>query len=146
MSAVDGADRVRETVCGRLVGEFGIGTGALPGQEPFFFPDPVSVALAGVVPLMAALIEPEAPTLGEAFLAARGQRPLLGDHPGVSDCGGKRLFGDILRPPRGLIALRVNGCAQLASQRVERPLQDVIERHRSNRFSYLTMNQGGRTI
>ena len=139
-------NRVGEAFASRLVGGIGRDAGALSGQESFFFADPVAVALAGVVPFLAALVEALPASFGEPFLASRRHAPLLGYGLGVAERDGHRLFGDIFRPARGFVALGLQGRAEIPGERVEGPLQDVFERHRSNQFSYLTTNQVSRTI
>ena len=118
----------------------------LAGDESFLFADAVAVALAGVVPFLTSLVEAEPASFREALFAAGSHAALLGDGLRVGDPGGQRLVGNVFRLPGRLVALRLQRRVEVADEGVERSPQDVIERHRSNRFSYLTMNRGGRTI
>jgi hypothetical protein len=79
-----------------------------PSFFSFFFSDAVAVALAGVVPFLAALVEALAAAFGEPLLAAGRQGPLFGHHLGVGDGCGEGLLGDVFCPPRRLVALRLN--------------------------------------
>ena len=120
----------------------------LPRAETIVFPSPVAlcpavfeagvrsrleaVALSGLVALLPALIEPLTPTFREPFFAAGGEAALFGGSLRLSQRSGGGRVSRVAGFLGGVVAFGLNGRAEVVHERVDRPSQNFIKRHRFN--------------